>query len=278
MDGQSENKDQDAGISEQGFIAAAEKQDNTDVEAVSVPAQDENQKPRANYWLIGLLLGSLALLLTLSIDSLKNEAKLKHEVQDQMAEIEKMKRNFERAQQQSEIMQRERDAALEKARQEEKQHALEAQAAAEASRREQEAKAAAALAAEEALKAAREAEESAKKQRLEQKKLSKERKRLQLEKQKAEREKQRLAQERRQAELEKERLARERLAAEKRAQREKERLAAKKQAELVKSLQQDDSAKAEAGIDAGQKTQKKPSSFKTDPCSTPSAKFLSTCK
>jgi len=251
---------------------------NAAVNSVSELSHEEPEKFRSSNWIIALLLVLLAALLSISIGSFKKEAELKHEVKGKLVEVESMKRDLEHVQQQADVMQRERDAALAKALQKEKQRVQEEQAAIEAGNREKEAIAAAALAAEEALKAAKQAEELAKKQRLEEKRLSEERKRLQLEKKQAELEQQRLLQQRRQAELEKQRLELEKAQKEKLAQEERERRVAKEQAELFKSLEENDAAKAAVINQQAQENQKKETSFNTDPCSSPSAKFLSTCR
>jgi len=251
---------------------------NSVVNSTAVLNQEEPEKSRSSKWGMVLLLVFLVLLLSISIGSLNKEAELKDEVKGKLVEVEKMKQDLEQMQRQAEVMQRERDAALARARQEEKQRVQEERAAIEAGNREKEAMAAAALAAEEALKAARQAEALAKKQRLEDKRLSEERQRLQLEKQQAELEQQRLLQRRKQAELEKQRLELERAQQEKIAQQERERRVAKEQAELFKSLEENDSAKTAVIKQQARDNQKKETSFTTDPCSSPSAKFLSTCR
>ncbi|NNL06245.1 MAG: AAA family ATPase [Gammaproteobacteria bacterium] len=219
----------------------------------------------------GLLVFVVAALIVVSAGSLYSGKELKSEVKNKMAEVEKIKRDMER-------MQSERDAALARAQEEEAQRAQQAQAAIEAAAREREAMAAAALAAEQALQAKKEAEELAKQQRLKEKRLREERERLQMEKKRAELEQQRIEQERRQAELEKQRLALEKAEREKLAQQEREKRIAREQAELFKSMEATAAAKAEELKKAKQKTTKKESSFSTDPCSSPSAKFLSTCR
>ena len=225
-----------------------------------------------------LLVLVVAALIIVSAGSLYSGKELKSEVKNKMAEVEKIKRDMERMQSEAEILQRERDAALARAQQEEAQRAQEAQAAIEAAAREREAMAAAALAAEQALQAKKEAKELAKQQRLKEKRLREERERLQMEKKQAELEQQRLEQERRQDELEKQRLALEKAEREKLAQQEREKRIAREQAELFESMEAAAAAKAEELKKAKQKTTKKESSFSTDPCSSPSAKFLSTCR
>ncbi len=252
---------------------------NSEPGAITATVNDSGKQKRKfmNNWNIALLIVA-TLLLSIVIVSYQNTPELSEEIRSKLAEVEKMKQELERMHGQTEAMQRERDAALATAQQQEKQRAQEAQAALEAANRETEAMAAAALAAEKALETTREAEELAKKQRLEERRLSDERKRLQLDKQQAELEQQRLTQERQQSELEKERNELERIRKDKLEQQERERLVAKEQAELFKSLEEIDSAESVVSDKPEQKTQTNESSFNTDPCSSPSAKFLSTCK
>ena len=225
-----------------------------------------------------LLVLVVAALIVVSAGSLYSEKVLKSEVKSKLAEVEKIKRDLERVQSDAEILQRERDAALARAQEEEAQREREAQAAIEAAQREREAMAAAALAAEKALQATREAEELAKQQRIKEKRLREERERLQIEKKQAELEQQRLEQERRQAELEKRRLELEKAEREKLAQQEREKRIAREQSELFKAMEAAEAATAEQAKKAKSKAAKKESSFNTDPCSSPSAKFLSTCR
>lgn len=259
--------DADAPGSEKGATAT----DNV----VPVPAKQKHRRSRMSNWLIVLLI-AFAVLLSVAIGSLTNKAELSDEVQDKLTEIEKMKQDLARMQQQTEIMQRERDEAIAKARQEEKMRAQDVKTALEAVNREKEAIAEAALAAETALKATREAEALAKKQLREDKRLREERKRLQQEKEKAKLEQQRLAQERRQAELERQQAELERARAEQLAREQKQAIA-KQQAELTKATEQIEAEPA-AAIKTDSKVEKKESSFITDPCSSPSARFLSTCR
>jgi type II secretory pathway predicted ATPase ExeA len=229
------------------------------------------RKSRVKTWTVAsLLVVAVAGLAFAMIGTLTYENELKKEVNSKLVEVEKMKRDLERMQNEAKILQRERDAALVSERQKDAQSAI------EAAEREREAMAAAALAAEKALQATREAEELARQQRLKEKRLSEERKRLQMEKQRAELEQQRLQQERRQAELEKQRLELEQAEREKRAQQEREERIAREQDELFKAMEEADAAKLNKTTkpSAG----KKESSFSTDPCSSPSAKFLSTCR
>lgn len=242
---------------------------------VPVPAKQKRRRSRMSNWLIVLLI-AFAVLLSVAIGSLTNKAELSDEVQDKLTEIEKMKQDLARMQQQTEIMQRERDEAIAKAQQEEKMRAQDVKTALEAVNREKDAIAEAALAAETALKATREAEALAKKQLREDKRLREERKRLQQEKEKAKLEQQRLAQERRQAELERQQAELERARAEQLA-REQRQAIAKQQAELTKATEQIEAEPA-AAIKTDSKIEKKESSFITDPCSSPSARFLSTCR
>ena len=228
--------------------------------------------------IVSLLVFAVAALIVVSAGSLYSGKELKSEVKNRLAEVEEIKRDLERVQSEAEILQRERDAALVRAQEEEAQRAQEAQAAIEAAKREREAMAAAALAAEKALQATREAEKLAKQQRLKEKRLREERERLQMEKKQAELEQQRLEQERRQAELEKQRLALEKAEREKLAQQEREKRIAREQAELFKAMEAAAAAKAEEAKKTKPATAKKESSFSTDPCSSPSAKFLSTCR
>ena len=249
--------------------------DQTDDTKPGKKARKSGNKTRV---IASLLVLVVAALIVVSAGSLYSEKELKSEVKSKLAEVEKIKRDLERMQTDAEILQRERDAALARAQEEEAQRAREAQAAIEAAQREREAMAAAALAAEKALQATREAEELAKQQRLKEKRLREERERLQMEKKQAELEQQRLEQERRQAELEKQRLAQEKAEREKLAQQEREKRIAREQAELFKSMEAAAAAQAEEAKKAKSKAAKKEMSFSTDPCSSPSAKFLSTCR
>jgi len=131
-------------------------------------------------------------------------------IDKQQDEVEVLKQDLVRMQQQAEDMQRERDAALAKARLEEEQRTLQAQAALEAAKREKEAVAAAELAAEKALKAKEQAEALKKKQRLEKRRLHDEWKHLEQERQKAELEQQLLEEQRQTIEQERNRLIKER--------------------------------------------------------------------
>jgi type II secretory pathway predicted ATPase ExeA len=130
-------------------------------------------------------------------------------IDNQQDEVEILKQDLVRMQQQAEDMQRERDAALAKARAEEEQRALQAQAALEAAKREKEAVTAAEVAADQALKAKEQAEAIKKKQRLEKRRLLDEWKQLELERQKAELEQQLLEEQRQTLEREQKRLIKE---------------------------------------------------------------------
>ena len=214
-----------------------------------------------------------AVLLALATATFKQARVLPGEVKSQLAEMETIKQDLVRVRQQAEAMQHERDAALTTARQAQEQREQERQQALATVQREQEAAAAAALAAEKALQASRQAEERANQQRLEEVRLRAERRRLQQEKKEAELVQQRLLEQRRQAELEKKRLEREQARAEALPQQQ---AAADQQKQPAAGA--DDAAGSVAGTVADQELRKKEASFNTDPCSSPSAKFLSTCR
>jgi chromosome segregation ATPase len=212
----------------------------------------------------------IAALLAVASGAFKQGKGLQGEVQSKLDEMETIKQDLDRVRQRAEAMQHERDAALVKARQEQEQRELEIKQALEAAQREKEA-AAAALAAEKA----RQAEELVKKQRIEEARLRAERRRLQQARKEAELVEQRLLDQRRQAELEKQRLESERARVEALASQP----VADQQKQPPAGADAVDGSVAGTVTDVAQpEVQKKETSFNTDPCSSPSARFLSTCK
>jgi len=190
-----------------------------------------------------------------------------------LVDLEQIKQQLVRMREQNEAMQKERDSAIATAQQEQQRREQEVQAAVESARREVEAMATVAETAEKAVKAAQQAEDLVNKQRVEEERLRAERKRLEQELKQAELEKQRLRKEQQQAELQKKRLEIEVAHQQKLLKQGK---VAREPDELFKSLEPNATNKEET--DATQhKTVKKDTSFDTDPCSSPSARFLSTC-
>ena len=187
----------------------AEHKASADINSVSEP-----DKSSISNWFMLVAMVVVALFISVAIVLFYQQPILSNDVSGNLAEVENMKQEMARMREQAEVMQREREAALEKARQEQQQRAEAEQAAIEAANKEKAARAAAELAAEEALQATRKAEDLAKKQSLEEQKLRDERKRIELEKQQADREWQRLMLERKQAKQEQERLELERAKAE----------------------------------------------------------------
>ena len=226
-------------------------------------------------WLVLFVLLLIAALIAVATGVFKQAKVVPGEVQSRLAEMETIKQDLLRVRQQAEAMQHERDAALAKARQEQEQRELEIAEALEAAQREKEAAAAAALAAEKALQASRQAEELVNKQRIEEARLRAERRRLQQAKKEAELVEQRLLEQRRQAELEQQRLQSERARAEALAPQP----AAGQQKQPPAGTDAVDGSVAGTVTDVAQpEIPKKEASFSTDPCSSPSAKFLSTCR
>ena len=191
----------------------AEHKASADINSVSEP-----DKASISNWFMLVAMVVVALFVSVAIVLFYQQPILSNDVRGNLAEVENMKQEMARMRQQAEVMQREREAALEKARQEQQQRAEAEQAAIEAVNNEKAARAAAELAAEEALQATKKAEDLAEKQRLEEQKLRDERKSIEQEKQQAEREWQRLMLERKQAKQEQERLELERAQAEELAQ------------------------------------------------------------
>ena len=237
--------------------------------------------PTRRNWIIATVAAILAVALSIFIGTYDYEPELSDEVKSKLAEAERMKQELQRMhelqrkqyelmQQQAANLERERELAKAKLEEEERLRAEEAAAALEAAKQEKEAIAAAALAAEKALKAAEQAEELSRQQRRDEAKLRAERERLEQERRQAELEKQRLEMERRQAELEIKRLEQERLEAERQARQQWEEAAIKEQRAAIEKAQANETLEPES-VD-------KETTFSTDPCSSPSAKFLSTCK
>jgi type II secretory pathway predicted ATPase ExeA len=195
------------------YASLPEHKASEDVSSVS-----EADKSGISSWFMLLAMVVVALFLSVAIVLFYQQPLLPNDVRGRLTEAENMKQEMARMREQAEIMQREREAALEKARLEQQQRAEAERAAAEAANKEKAARAAAALAAEEALQATKKAEDLAKKQRLEEQKLLDERKLIEKEKQQAELEWQRLMLERKQAKKEQELLKLERAKAEQLAQ------------------------------------------------------------
>ena len=215
------NRKEDAGqdtIPVDPYASRHEHKASTDIDSVSEPVQEEPGNASISNWFMRVAMVVVALFLAVAIVLFYQQPEMSDEVRDRLVEAENMKQEMARMRQQAEVMQREREAALEKARLEQQQRSQAEQAAVEAVNQEKAARAAAELAAEEALQATRKAEELAKKQRLEEQKLLDERKRIEKEKQQAELEWQRLMLERKQAKKEQELLQLERAKVEELAQ------------------------------------------------------------
>jgi len=254
--------------------SADEKPERPAESQTAVPVQTGAGKRRPG-WLILFVLLIFAALLAIATGAFKQGKILPGEVQSKLAEMETIKQDLVRVRQQADAMQHERDAALAKARQEQEQREREIKQALEAAQREKEAAAAAALAAEKALRASRQAGELVKKQRIEEARLRAERRRLQQARKEAELVEQRLLEQRRQAALEQQRLESERTRAEALASQP----AAGQQKQPPAGLDEvEDSAAGTAADGAEPEVKQKETSFNTDPCSSPSAKFLSTCR
>jgi len=198
-------------IPDDPYASQAVHKAGPDINSVSEP-----DKASISNWFMLMAMVVVALFVSVAIVLFYQQPELSNDVRGSLAEVENMKQEMARMRQQAEVMQREREAALEKVRLEQQQRSQAEQAAVEAVNQERAARAAAELAVEEALQATKKAEELEKKQRLEEQKLRDERKRIELEKQQAEREWQRLALERKQAKQE--RLELERAIAEELAQ------------------------------------------------------------
>jgi type II secretory pathway predicted ATPase ExeA len=196
------------------YVSPTEHKASSDDSSVTEHVNDEPDKARISNGFLLVSMVVVALFISVAIFLFYQHPELSNGVMDRLTEVENMKQEMARLQQQAEVMEREREAALEKARLEQQQRAQAEQAAAEAASQEKAARAAAALAAEEALQATRKAEELTKKQRLEEQKLIDERKRIEQEKRQAELEWQRLMLERKQAKKEQERLELEKAKAE----------------------------------------------------------------
>ena len=232
-------------------------------------------------WFIAAIAAIVAVALSVFIGTYDYEPELSDEVKNKLAEAERMKQELQRMhelqRQQYELMQlqaanfdREREIAKAKLEEDGRLHAEEAAAALEAAQQEKEAIAAAALAAEKALHAVEQAEKLARQHRRNEARLHAEREQLEHERRLAELEKQRLEMERQQAEFEIKRLEQARLEAERQARLQWEQAAIKEQQAAIEKLRIKESFEPEP---ADTET-----SFSIDPCSTPSAKFLSTCK
>lgn len=230
-------------------------------------------------WFIAAVAAIAAVSLSILIGTYDFETELSAEVKSKLAEADRMKQELQRMQelqqqqyqlmqQQAATLQREQELARAKIEAQEKQHAL------DAAREEKKAIAAATIAAEKALQAARQAEKLAILQRREEERLRAERERLEQERRRAELEQQRLEVERREAELEIKRLEQARLKAEKATRQQWEEAAANEQAASIKKHQSSRSATSKTD----KAPRKKETTFSIDPCSTPSAKFLSTCR
>jgi type II secretory pathway predicted ATPase ExeA len=246
--------------------ATAGAEERSDSDQADAVRKTGNMRPVG---IVLVILLTIALLLSIAAVAFRQQPALPEEVQSKLTEVEKIKKDLVRVQQRAEAMQHERDAAIAKAKQEQEQREQQKTAALEAARREMEAAAAAAIAAEKVLQASRRAEQQEEKQRLEQAKLRAERKRLEQERKRAEVEAQRLAVERRLAELEKQRLATERAQA--------DALAQQKQS----PARADDGSNLATGSTVAvpeMQAAKEEMSFNADPCASPSAKFLSTCR
>jgi len=240
-----------------------------------IEAREPNMLNRRTL-LVSLAAIIIAVLLSIMIGTYSSEPALTEDVKNKLVEAERIKQElakmqelqqqqYREMQKQAEELKREREAAKALAELEEQKRAE------EAASKEREAIEAAALAAEKALKAAQQAEKLARQQQLEDKRLKAELSRIEKERKKAELEKQQLEIKRQQAELEKQRLERERLAAERKARVQWEEAAAREQEALVETAQPEKKPATETAPT-------KETSFSTDPCSSPSAKFLSTCR
>jgi type II secretory pathway predicted ATPase ExeA len=237
--------------------------------------------PTRGKWFIATVAAIIAVALSIFIGTYDYEPELSDEVKSKLAEAERMKQELQRMQdtqrkqyelmqQQAASLERERELAKAKMEDEERLRAQEAAAALEAAKQEKEAVAAAALAAEKALRAAEQAEKLSRQQRRNEAKLRAERERLEQERLQAELEKQRLEMERREAELEIKRLEQARLEAERLARQQWEEAAIKEQRAAIEKALAKETLEPEP---VNQET-----TFSSDPCSSPSAKFLSTCK
>lgn len=213
----------------------------------------------------------------------KSQQALPDKVRRQLDDLQQMKSEIARmrerqleeqlAIEQAEILKRERDLALQRLREEEEKRLREQQAAKEAARRQREA-AAVAAAAEKARKAAeaavKEADRLSKQRRSEEERLRTERLKLEEQRRQAELEEQRLEEQRRRTELEQKKLEEQRLAEQKLVEeRAREEVEAKKRLEATPPGSTEEAA---------QSASKKETNFVTDPCSSPSARFLSTCR
>lgn len=245
--------------------------------AAKADIPDKRVRSVRNYWTVAALLLVSAAIFSTVVGSYLNRSEQSEAIANKLSEIDAMKQEIARMHEQNEAIQRERDSALATVQAEQQKRKEEVQAAIEASKREIEAMTAASLAAEEAVKAAQQAEDLATKKRIEKERLRAERERIERERLQAELEKQRLEQEQKQAELEKELLELEKARQEKLEQEENQRRIAKEQAELFKALEEKEAATTAAKGSPEQNTQEK-QSFSTDPCSSPSSRFLSTCK
>jgi hypothetical protein len=254
--------------------AADEMPERSAESQTAVPVQKEAGKRRPG-WLLLFALLIFAVLMAVTTGAFKQGKVLPGDVQSKLAEMENIKQDLLRVRQQAEAMQHERDAALAKGRQEQEQRERELKQALDAAQREKEAAAAAALAAEKALRASRQAEELVKKQRIEEARLRAERRRLQQARKEAELVEQRLLEQRRKAELEQQRLE----SARNRAEALAPQPAADQQKQSPAGLDEvEDSVTGTATDVAEPEARQKETSFNTDPCSSPSAKFLSTCR
>jgi type II secretory pathway predicted ATPase ExeA len=199
------NRKEDAGqdtIAVDTYASRHEHKASTDIDSVSEPVQEEPGNASISNWFMLVAMVVVALFLSVAIILFYQQPEMSDDVRGRLVEAENMKQEMARMRQQAEVMQREREAALEKARLEQQQRSQAEQAAVEAANQEKAARAAAELAAEEALQATRKAEELTEKQRLEEQKLLDERKRIEKEKRQAELEWQRLMLERKQAKQE----------------------------------------------------------------------------
>ena len=272
----------DAGEHEQApdnipVLLMQDDEPDTAMSTDTVDIPDKRARSVRNYWTVAALFVVSAAIFSFVIGSYLIRAKQSEELASKLSEIDAMKQQISRMHEQKEAIQRERDSALATVQAEQQKRKEQVQAALEASKREIEAMTAAALAAEEAVKAAQQAEDLATKKSIEKERLRAERERIERERLQAELEKQRLEQEQKQAELEKELLELEKARQEKLTQEENQKRIAKEQAELFQALEEKEAATTAANKSPEQKTQDK-QSFSTDPCSSPSAKFLSTCK
>ncbi len=258
-------------------LASAHKPE-AEMSADSANVVDKQARSVSVYWTVAGLLLVSAFVFSIVIVSHQNRPELPEAIVNQLDEVDTMKQELARMHEQKEAMQRERDRALATAQQEQQRRELEVQAAVEAARQEIEAMTAAALEAEKASKAAQQKEDLANRQRIEKERQRAEHERIQRKKLQAELEQQRLEQQRRQAALDEERLQLERAKKEKLALEEHQRKVAKEQAELFRSLEESEPAATVAKESPQSETERRRPSFTTDPCSSPSARFLSTCK